>query len=215
MAPTRKTAQTATDDTIIFLEASKKWKAELHEETLEPLAKTVAGALEDIVTSQVGTIEQMKTLGTSAKHALKGADLTQEMAKKVVTMATENDRKFTAAMQSTSKQMQELEIRSKATAMQQQKLKLTQTKTTIIAKGLRPMTLGKASQDNLKRALNLAFQFLNAGRIQVEYSRLLQRVKRDRGVNPPALKVKLLNVTDKLRLYESLKRATADGNSVA
>ena len=78
--------------------ARKLRRIEIHEETLEPLAKTIADALEDIVTSQVETIEQMKTLGTTAKHALKGADLTQEMAKKAVTMATENDRKFAAAM---------------------------------------------------------------------------------------------------------------------
>ena len=110
MAPIRKTVQKGTDESIKLLEASQEWRAELrsiklHERNLEPLAKTVAGALEDIVTSQVGTIEQMKTLGTTAKHALKGADLAQEMAKKAVTMATKNDRKFTAAMQATSKQM--------------------------------------------------------------------------------------------------------------
>ena len=108
MALTRKTVQNATDESIKLLEASKKWRAELrrielHEENLEPLAKTVAGALEDIVTSQVGTIEQMKSLGTTAKHALKGADLAQEMVKKAVTRATENDKKFTAAMQATSR----------------------------------------------------------------------------------------------------------------
>ena len=99
MAPTRKTVQNTTNARIKLLEASKKWRAELrrielHEENLEPLAKTVAGDLEDIVTSQVGTIEQMKTLGTTAKHALKEADLAQEMAKKAVTMATENDNHF-------------------------------------------------------------------------------------------------------------------------
>ena len=220
MAPTRKTTQNATDESIKLLEASKKWRAELRrielqEENLEPLAKTVAGALEDIVTSQVGTIEQVKSLGTTAKHALKGADLAQEMAKKAVTMAVDNDKKFTAAMQATSKQMQDLEIRNKAAANQLQKLELAQTETTIIAKGVGPMTLGKETQDDLKRALNLAFQSLNAGGIQVEYARRLQRVKGDRGVNPPAIKVKLSNVTDKLRLYEAMKRATADGNSVA
>ena len=111
--------------------------------------------------------------------------------------------------------MQELEIRNKAATNQLQKLELAQTETTIIAKGVGPMTLGKESQDDLKRALNLAFQSLNAGGIQVEYARRLQRVKGDRGVNPPAMKVKLSNVTDKLRLYEAMKRATADANSVA
>ena len=126
MAPTRKTVQNATDESIKLLEASKTWRAEL------------------------GRIE--------------------------------------------------LQEENKAAANQLQKLELAQTETTIIAKGVGPMTLGKESQDDLKRALKLAFQSLNAGGIQVEYARRLQRVKGDRGVNPPAMKVKLSNVTDKLRL---------------
>ena len=37
------------------------------------------------------------------------------------------------------------------------------------------MTQGKDSQDNLKKVLNLAFQSLNTGGIQVEFAGHLQR----------------------------------------
>ena len=57
MSPTGKIVQNATDESIKLVEASKKWRLELreielHKDNLEPLAKTVAGALEDIVTSR-------------------------------------------------------------------------------------------------------------------------------------------------------------------
>lgn len=219
MPPVKKATTVTTDESIKLLEASKKWRAELrrielHEENLEPLVKTVAGALEDLVTTQVGTIEQVKSTGTTAKHAAKGADLAQEIAKKAVNLATENESKFTAAMQSANKRLQEMEIRGKAALSQLQKLELAQSESTIVAKGVGPMTLGRESQEDMRRALNLAFQTLQVGGINIEYTKRLQRVKGDRGVNPPAMKVKLSNVTDKLRLYDAMKRATANGNNI-
>lgn len=220
MPPVNKAKQaSSSEESIKLLEASKRWRAEFKrietgDKTLEALSRTINGALDDIVNAQVGAMEQLKIVGGTARLSAKGADLAQQMAKEAITKASENEAQIISNQEIADKHLRDLEARSKAAMSQIQKLELAKTETTIIAKGIGMMSLGKESQDDLRRALNMAFQQLNVGNLEVQHARRMQRVKGDKGVAPAALKVKLTSVADKLKLYEAMRRMTSQGMNI-
>lgn len=69
-------------------------------------------------------------------------------------------------------------------------------------------------QDDLCNVVMGTFQATGAQGITVTYARLLQWVKGDRGTAQAAMRVTLSCLTDKLVLYDTVKRKIQEGISI-
>ena len=210
-------AAAMNDEGVKLLEASKRWRADIigaadnQESPLESMSSAVTGALDGIVTAQMGTLDRSRQAMTTAKKALDGASLATGVANRALEATARTETRMQEGEASTSAKIKELDLRTKNTLTQLQQLELAKTETTILAKGIIAATNGKETQEDLRRALSVVFGQLQVPEVKIEHARRMQRVKGDNMRKPPAMKIKLGSVSDKLRVYEALKRATSQG----
>lgn len=234
MAPTKATKKTATatsvtallqpstDEGTRLLEASKKWRLELRaaeksEDPLGDISVTVTGALDELVVSQVGTMDKIRTIGQSCKRAVSGAEIANDIGKEALLEAKAARKEVTDHAELQRKRIEDLEARAKAALTRLQRMELAQNDCTVIARGIRSNVRGDNdidAQEALKHDVQTTLRDLNVGGIQVEHVMRMQRVAGDRGRGPPALKITLRSVADKLRIYEGMRRAARGGRNL-
>ena len=217
--PPKKATTGLSDDGLKLLEASKRWraefrKAETNEDLVVQLSAAVSGAFDELTAATVKNMDKIKGAVATATSANNGANIANGLANKAVNMAQENLATLTAQEAATSKRLAELELRTKAAMNQLQKYELAKSETTVMAKGISPTTNSRESQDDLKRAIGSAIRGLNVQGVTIEFARRLQRVRGDRLTGPPALKVTLGSVADKLKIYEAIRAATQQGKHI-
>ena len=136
------------------------------------------------------------------------------MAEKALSAATDA-RKETASMtELANKKLKERSLKTKSNLSHIQRLELARSENIVIAKGIPPCTSGKETHEELRRVVDMAFQSTGARGITVTYIRRLQRVRGDNGSAPAALRISLSNLTDKLILFDAVKRRIESGGSV-
>ena len=225
MTPAKKTTQKSTALATIMekgarlLEASKRWQQEIRmaandEDPILAVSTTVTGAMDELVTAPIGVLDKSKFAVITANKALTGANLATRVANQAYDQANTVHLEAQEKDKETSQNQKELALQAKTTLTQLQRLELARSKTTIICKGVVPATNGKESQEDLAKAWEIVLGQLRISDITVEHARRLQRVKGDRGHAPAAMKIKLRSVQDKLRIYDTLKRAISKGTNL-
>ena len=216
MPPKRVASSGLTDEGLKLLKTSKRWRAEFRnlekaEEPLEYLSTTVAGALDELASASIKTMDRTKIAIATATSANNGANIANGLANKAINLAQENFNSILAKEATTSKK---LELRTKSALSQIQQIELARSETTVIANGIPPTTNQRETQDDLRKAFLQAIHMLNVQGINVQYDRRLQRVRGDRLAAPPTLKVMLGSLAEKLKIYDAIRRAAQSGRDI-
>ena len=225
MAPTKKIVQKPTAASAIMeegarlLEASKRWRQEIRmaandEDPILAVSTAVTGAMDELVTAQIGALDKAKVAVNTANKALTGANLATGVANQAYDLANTVHVEAQERDKETAQKLKELAIQAKTTLTQLQRLELARSETTIICKGVNPAINGKETQEDLTKAWGIVARQLRITDVTVEHARRLQRVKGDRGQAPAALKLQLRTVQDKLKIYDALKRAITEGRNM-
>lgn len=216
-AVTCTTAQLVEDGTRL-LEASKKWRMEIRsaekaEKPMEVVTATVSCALDQLSTTQVNAIDKIKVNAERTRLATRGSEIANSLAEKAMGAASDAKKETSALAEKATKRFKELSIRTKSNLSHIQRLELARSENVVIAKGIPAMTRAgqKETQGDLRAAANAAFQATGAQGVTITYVRRLQRVKGDRGTAPPAMRISLSCLTDKLILYDAVKQKISQG----
>ena len=181
------------------------------EDPILAVSTAVTGAMDELVTAQIGALDKAKVAVNTANKALTGANLATGVANQAYDLANTVHVEAQERDKETTQKLKELALQAKTTLTQLQRLELARSETTIICKGVIPTINGKETQEDLAKAWGIVARQLRITDVTVEHARRLQRVKGDRGHAPAALKVQLRSVQDKLRIYDALKRAITEG----
>ena len=203
---------------IRLLEASKKWRADLRalEDSAEPivdLTTTVEGALDELVTANVAVSDKVMAMGRKVNVATKGAEVANSTSNKALAMAQSATKDMAELAAANAAKIEELILNSKRSTEKIQRLELAQSETIILCKGVEAITTNEhETQKEMRQAITHAFNSMNIRDVRIEHVRRMQRVHGDRGTAPPALRVRMGSVGDKLRVFEAMRRVTASGN---
>ena len=162
----------------------------------------------------MNAIDKIKGNKERAKSALKGSEIANSLAEKAMGVLTVVKKGQAVLSEATTKRLEELSIRAKSNLTHIQRLELARSEKIIIAKGMALLTQAKEKQDELRNAAMGAFQATGSQGITLTYARQLQRVKGDRGTAPPAMRVTLSCLTDKLILYDAVRQKIQEGISI-
>ena len=174
----------------------------------------MAGALNELASASIKTMDRTKIAIATATSANNGVNIANGLANKANNLAQENFNSIQTKEATTTKKLAELELRTKLALSQIQRIELARCETTVIAKGIPPTTNQRETHYDLKKAFLQAIRMLNVQGITVQYARRLQRVRGDRLTAPPAMKVILGSLAEKLRLCDAIRVAAQSGRDI-
>ena len=200
-----------------LLERNAKWQAELNKlskTTKDAYIKAVSTKVAEVANELVGvsTFQSDKICENRklADNAIEASSVALESS----TAALEAQKQIVKDLKESESKIDTNTKRGLKSIHERQRADLEKSQTVVIGRGILPLVEGKEAYGDLEVAVMTAFKKIGIkkGMISINYIRRLNKAggeKSTKDREPSALRIELCSISDKIKLYEAMIKASA------
>ncbi len=215
MPQTFKTPEEARND---LLEKTRSWRASFtalagsKTKEMKEMATTLTGVVDSMAAQQSFVFTAQAQQEGEIQSLVSGMDLiarTNDTISEQMTKETEEREKLEKIVRNMEKTVDANERRSRTNLTTSQRMQLDRSQTSIIVRNVRQDVRPETYPDTL-RAFEKVTRHLRLNNIRVNYIRRLPAARGDRRQEPPALRVELSCLGDKIMIFSVMEKMIQD-----